>query len=128
MSLNPPEVNLDRANDEVTAYGPEIAQQLGRGVSAVATAQTVTVAAPGAGRALHFAGLHAYMSDDSAVVFTLTLTQGGTAKTMTLRSADLPLVGVHLVADENTAVTVGAPAGGVGVTSVVQVITYMESL
>ncbi len=104
-------------------------QKIARGVSAAATAQAVTIAAPGAGKATHLVGLLASYSDASDQVLTVTITQDGAARTLTVNTkAQLVLTGIDLVADENTAVTIDAPAGASGVTSTVQALYYTDEL
>lgn len=99
------------------------------GDSAAATAHTVTVAAPGVGSRLHLTSLIASYSDASSNVLSIAITQGGTAKTVKVSTgAQLILTGLALVADENTAITIDAPAGATGVTSHVVVESWVETL
>lgn len=99
------------------------------GDSGAAAAQTITVAAPGAGSRLHLTSLLSSYSDASSNPLTLTLTQGGTAKTLKVNTqAQLLLTGLDLAADENTAITVDAPAGAAGVTSHIVVESWVEAL
>lgn len=116
-------LNLDALRDLARrAY-----QLIARGVSVAATAQTVTIAAPGAGKAIHLVGLVALYSDASDHPLTVSLTQGGVAATLTVNTkAQLVLTGLDLAGDENTAVTVDAPAGAAGVTSTVQALYYID--
>lgn len=100
-----------------------------RGVSTAASSQTVTASAPGAGKKLHVVGLIAYYSDDSDNELTINYTKSG-AKTLTVKTGagQVALSGIDIATDENTAVSVDAPAGAAGVTSTVQLVTYEEDL
>lgn len=99
------------------------------GDSAAATAQTVTIAAPGAGARLHLTALIVSFSDSGNNELTVGITQGGTAKTLKINTgSQLLLTGLDLAADENTAITVDAPAGAAGVTSHIAAESWTETL
>lgn len=88
------------------------------GTSAAATAQTVTIAAPGAGKRLHLVSVLAHYSDGSDNTLTIGATQDAGAKSIKVKTGtQLLLTGLDLMGDDNTAITIDAPAGAAGVTS-----------
>lgn len=103
-----------------------VAQQ----TSAAATVQTLTRAAI-ASTKIHVTGVVCWMSDRSAAEFTIALIQGAVAKTIkvpTGANGVASLTGYDFSGDSNTLVSIAAPAGGAGVTSVVTLITYTEKV
>lgn len=98
------------------------------GTSAAATAQTITIIAPGAGKRLHLSTLIAFYSDGSDNEITISLTQGGAKVVRVKTGAQLALTGIDLVGDENTAITIDAPAGAAGVTSEIAAEYWTEEI
>jgi len=120
------DILIAKANNVAAATQGQLAGQ----TSGVNTAQTLTVAAPGANKRLHILGVFVTSSNSADLTATITVQQGGAA-TLVLQTgtgAGLFLQGVDIVSDENQTVTVGVPAAGGGATSLAQVIYYVETL
>lgn len=87
--------------------------------SASGATQQLVLAAPGAGKALVLKKvLHFALNGGAAASATITITQGGGAKTVKVLAGPMGKVELelNLVADENTAVTVDAAAVSAQVT------------
>ena len=111
-----------------------IAQANGRiesGTSAADTVQTVTIAAPGAGKRNHLTGVVAVYSDASDHAITITVAgeavvlDTGTGVNGLMFPPNLQ--GVDLQGADNATITVQAAAGGATVTSNVYALYYTES-
>lgn len=91
-------------------------------VSAAAAAQTLTITAPGAGKRVSLQWLRAVYSDGTSHNTTIGWTQDGAAASMVVSTgAERVLSGLFISGDENTAITIDAPAGALGVTNRLQV-------
>jgi hypothetical protein len=111
-----------------------IAQANGKiesGTSAADTIQTVTIAAPGAGKRNHLTGVIAVYSDNSDHAITITV--AGEAVVLNTGTGVNGLMfppnlqGIDLQGADNGAITIEAAAGGATVTSDVYALYYVES-
>lgn len=106
---------LNHANGIARAF---LNRKIKEQTSAAATAQQLSLAAPGAGKAIRLTTLIARYSAGTDGSVTVTATQGAASKTITVKTgAQLALTGLSIGADENTAITIDAPAGAAGETS-----------
>ena len=112
----------------------QLAQANGKiesGTSGTDAIQTVTIAAPGAGKRNHLTGVIALYDDASDHAITITVAgvavvlNTGTGVNGLIFPANL--TGVDLQGADNGAITVAAAAGGVGVVSDVYAFYYLES-
>ena len=122
------EHQLNQMQDDIAVLRDAHARQATTADSGAASALTLTVAAPGAGKRLHLTSLIAAFSDAGSNELTITLTQGGTRTIKVNTGSQLVMTGLDLVGDENTAITIDAPAGAAGVTSHVAAETWTETL
>ena len=100
---------------------------IAKGTSAANAAQTVTVAAPGAGKRNHLTGVVAIYDDASDHAITITVNAVALVLNTGTGVNGLTFTGVDFQGAVNATVTVGAVAGGVGVVSDVYAFYYVES-
>jgi len=105
--------------------------QIAAGVSGANAIQTVTIAAPGAGKRNHLTGVIAVYSDASDHAITITVDgvavvlDTGTGVNGLLFPPNLQ--GIDLRGADNGTITIQAAAGGAAVTSNVSAFYYLES-
>ncbi len=123
-----------RLDTLIAAFGDITSRAQGKlisGTSGTNTAQTVTIPAPGVGFRQHLVAVLALFSTPANQPITITAQQGG-AETLVVQTGagdqGLILTDIDIVGDDNTTITIQAPAGGGAVTSLVQAIYYTETL
>lgn len=103
------------------------AGQVAKATSAVNTAQTLTIPAPGANKRNHLTGFICVYSDASDHAITVTV-DGVTIVLQTGTGLNgLILTGLDLQEVINTTITIDAVAGGAAVTSTIWAFYYVES-
>jgi hypothetical protein len=97
------------------------------GTSAANAAQTVTIAAPGAGKRNHLTGVVVIYSDASDHAITMTVNAVAVVMNTGTGVNGLVFTGVDLQGAANATITIDAVAGGATVTSTISAFYYVEA-